>query len=409
MKKIFLLISIILIVKLTLSQTTTYNKLYAVYPNNPNYTFTSSSIINNGYKYFIVGCGRDTINSNFQSLIFCKLDSAGNVNMKFMLTKTGWNYYPEVQTLIKSRNGGFLYLGQKDTANYNPEHILIRFDDNLDTIWTKTLHNEYTAWEAFWDVKETSDNGLIFAGAVELSLNNLGILLVKTDSLANQIWRKTLYLPDINGGSKIIELPDKGFLIKGFRETQVTGDGGPFLLKTDSLGNQQWYKEIGGNEYDGSASIALTNDSNILVAYGYSTYSFPDNESWSAKLNVIKYKLDGTEIWNKFYETINRSLETLKIHQRDKTWEMAEQKGNYIIEKLKTYVGDKVVDVRGMGMEIGLLFKDVETSDMVRRKSLADGLHIIIGSQSNMQIMPPLTISQKLIDEALEILTSHLK
>ncbi|MFZ4401642.1 MAG: T9SS type A sorting domain-containing protein [Bacteroidales bacterium] len=313
MKKIFIITSIILITKFSLCQTLTYNKLYTPYPNNSINTFNASSIINDGDHYYFVGYGNDTINSNFQSLIFCKLDSAANVSRKFMLTKAGWNYYPEVQTLKRCRSGGFLYLGQKDTSNFNPEHILIRFDDNLDTIWTRTIHNNNAEWESFAEVKETSDNGLIFVGAVEISLNNFGVLLVKTDSCGNQIWRKILYLPDTRGGSRIIEMPDKGFLIKGFHETQVTGDGGPFLVKTDILGNQQWYKDIGGNEYDGNAAIALTKDSNILVAYGYSTYTFQDNNSWSAKLNVIKYKLDGTEIWNKFYDTINRSLETLKI------------------------------------------------------------------------------------------------
>ena len=103
------------------------------------------------------------------------------------------------------------------------------------------------------------------------------------------------------------------------------------------------------------------------------------------------------------------ALKTLQIHQRDKTWEMSEQKGTYIMEKLKAYIGGIVVDVRGKGMEIGLQFKDAETCAEVRRKAFVGGLHVIVGSKDNMQIMPPLTISQELLDEGLEILTSHLK
>ncbi|MCX6231454.1 MAG: T9SS type A sorting domain-containing protein [Bacteroidetes bacterium] len=313
MKKILVIIIVILLAKSIICQTLTYNKLYTPYPNNSINTFNASSIINEGSHYFFVGYGNDTINSNFQSLIFCKIDSLGDVSRKFTLTKTGWNYYPEAQTLIKCKNGGFLYLGQKDTLNYNPEHILIRFDDNLDTIWTKTIHNYNAEWEAFGQVKETSDKGLIFVGAIELSVNNLGVLLVKTDSLGNQIWRKTYNLPDRSGASRIIEMPDRGFLLKGFHDTQITGNGGPFLIKTDSLGNQQWYKDIGGNQYDGSAAIALTNDSNILVAYGYSTYSSPQNDYWRAQLNIIKYKLNGTQIWSKFYDSIYLNLDISKI------------------------------------------------------------------------------------------------
>lgn len=103
------------------------------------------------------------------------------------------------------------------------------------------------------------------------------------------------------------------------------------------------------------------------------------------------------------------ALKTLQIHQRDKTWEMAEKKGKYIMEKLKTFIGDTVVGVRGKGMEIGLQFKDAETCARVQKAAFANGLHIVVGSQNNMQIMPPLTIPQELLDEGLAILTSHFK
>ena len=103
------------------------------------------------------------------------------------------------------------------------------------------------------------------------------------------------------------------------------------------------------------------------------------------------------------------ALKTLQIHQRDETWKMAEQKGAYIMEKLRAHIGGMVIDVRGMGMEIGVRFKDAETCGKVQKAAFADGLHVIVGSRNNMQIMPPLTISQELLDEGLEILTAHLK
>jgi len=102
------------------------------------------------------------------------------------------------------------------------------------------------------------------------------------------------------------------------------------------------------------------------------------------------------------------ALKTLQVHQRDKTWEMAEQKGSYIVERLRTHIGDKVRDVRGMGMEIGIRFKDTATAEQVQKAVFADGLHTVVGSQYNMQLMPPLTIPQEFLDEGLEKLTSYL-
>lgn len=102
------------------------------------------------------------------------------------------------------------------------------------------------------------------------------------------------------------------------------------------------------------------------------------------------------------------ALKTLQVHQRDMTWKMAEQKGNYIRETLKAHIGGNVIGVRGMGMEIGVQFKDAETCRRVQKAAFADGLHVVVGSQNNMQIMPPLTIPQGLLDEGLVILVSHL-
>lgn len=103
------------------------------------------------------------------------------------------------------------------------------------------------------------------------------------------------------------------------------------------------------------------------------------------------------------------ALKTLQIHQRDKIWEMAEKKGAYVMEKLKACVGGKVVDVRGKGMEIGIQFRDVEICEQIQKGAFADGLHVVVGSQDNMQIMPPLIIPQELLDEGLEILAAHLR
>ena len=99
------------------------------------------------------------------------------------------------------------------------------------------------------------------------------------------------------------------------------------------------------------------------------------------------------------------ALKTLQIHQRDKTWGMAERNGNYIVDKLKD---SNVSAVRGLGMEIGVRFKDAETAQAVQKAAFADGLHVVVGSGNNMQIMPPLNLSQELLDKGLAVLLRHI-
>ena len=103
------------------------------------------------------------------------------------------------------------------------------------------------------------------------------------------------------------------------------------------------------------------------------------------------------------------ALKTLQIHQRDKTWQIAKQKGVYIVDKLKQHIGGKVTGVRGVGMEIGVRCVDAETAEQIQKTAFADGLHVVVGSGNNLQLMPPITISQELLDEGLDILAARMQ
>ena len=64
-------------------------------------------------------------------------------------------------------------------------------------------------------------------------------------------------MANLSGGSSILETPDKEFLINGYSASYTYKDGNPFLIKTDSVGNVIWAKTIGGNEYDGGGAWLL--------------------------------------------------------------------------------------------------------------------------------------------------------
>lgn len=102
------------------------------------------------------------------------------------------------------------------------------------------------------------------------------------------------------------------------------------------------------------------------------------------------------------------ALKTLQIHKRDATWKMAEAKGARIMESMQPFIGEKIRAVQGLGMEIGVRFKDAACCERVQKKAFSLGLHVIVGSLENMQIMPPLIISDELLDEGLGILSKAI-
>lgn len=103
------------------------------------------------------------------------------------------------------------------------------------------------------------------------------------------------------------------------------------------------------------------------------------------------------------------ALKTLEIHLRDEMWNQAEEKSNYMIEKLKPLVGKSILDLRGRGLEIGIELKDSEVARNVLDSVYKKGLHIVVGNENNLQIMPPLTISYDLLDVGLNILIKAIE
>ena len=82
-------------------------------------------------------------------------------------------------------------------------------------------------------------------------------------------------------GESIIETPDGGYLLGGFRhDPAVYHSLNALVIKTDSLGNVEWTKTYGNpNVDDDMALVALAEDGNylvttVLVNGYYSTQSY---------------------------------------------------------------------------------------------------------------------------------------
>ncbi len=104
----------------------------------------------------------------------------------------------------------------------------------------------------------------------------------------------------------------------------------------------------------------------------------------------------------------------LSIHQRDQVFVDAKKKGTWLLNELQKELADhpKVGNVQGIGMEIGITFinnlqernADYEFTNKVVNTALASGLHVTCCGLNVIQLMPPLTIKERLLHEGVELL-----
>ena len=306
----FLLLSIT-----AFGQSIEINKAIAPYDNTPPSTpFVANSIAALGNDYVVGTVGYDTLNNNNQSVVYFKIDTLGNTEKKLIFSRNGYYHFMHYSTYIYStQDGGYCTTLIRDT-NYNNKSIIVRLNSNFDTLWTKVLPQE-TQQEILVQVIEASDKGLLCLGYKVMSTTVSDILIIKTDSAANILWKKNIAFGNFSKGFSIAETPDKGFFISGGRGSNAFGDSRPLVMKLDSAGNLKWYHILGNyNLYQGVAS-AVTPQGDYLVAYGYSTYTSPNEDYTFGRINVIKYNPDGNTIWDRMYDTIknNNSVSSIRI------------------------------------------------------------------------------------------------
>jgi len=155
-------------------------------------------------------------------------------------------------------------------------------DSNVATVNMRLMfervYGENSYSEEGYYVQETSDGGFIIFGTKTHTTGNSDLLLIKTDSLGNEEWSNS-YGGNNNEGAyntSLVITSDGGFLFGGYTSS---GDDDMYLVKTDLSGNLEWSKTYGTNKNDrinsiiedanGNFIIAGLSDQNSLVCYGY--------------------------------------------------------------------------------------------------------------------------------------------
>ncbi len=107
------------------------------------------------------------------------------------------------------------------------------------------------------------------------------------------------------------------------------------------------------------------------------------------------------------------ALATLDVMEKEKLPQAAAKMGAYLKSKLGT-LADKyplIVDVRGLGLMIGIEFKDSAVVKQVMSSCLKAGLILIsCGTRDQViRMIPPLIVSKNQVDAALKIFETALK
>ena len=196
----------------------------------------------------------------------------------------GSNFFEEAKSVKQSPDGGYIIGGTNlvkvdaygteewsmplasSYVNTTDNQGYILINSNSPTItFTKVDLNGITVWqtnysEGIWAnhgryIEQVDDGGYIVAGNFQ-SVTGSGMLLLKLDPLGNKLWQRTFSEATSAAfchGFSTQQTSDKGFIIAGYTYIDYYTESrhkDVFIVKTDSLGNEQWRKSFGGEMDD---------------------------------------------------------------------------------------------------------------------------------------------------------------
>lgn len=221
------------------------------------------------------------------TFLLIKTDSAGQVQWRK-------NYASGfLQSAVLTSDGGYALVG------YGVESNLIKVDSEGNVQWSK----KYSALSGAEPsgMVQTQDGSYAIAGYASLGYGSEG-RLVKIDTNGNLQWNKTYGVAsEYNSVYSLVEAEDGGFVMAGTTSYQSHGDLDGWLVKTDSMGNLEWEKSIGGAGLDYGISLILTSDGGYLVAGYTASFGAGDHDGW-----LVKTDSQGNVLWNVAYGSTGR-------------------------------------------------------------------------------------------------------
>ncbi len=163
-----------------------------------------------------------------------------------------------------------------------------------DTLWTKTFGGSNI--DIAHDVQLTSDGGFVFTGYTRSfgATSGRNAWLVKTDPYGNMQWQNTFGGNSDDEGHAVQQTSDGGYIIAGLTNSFGAGLKDMFMVKTDSLGNQQWMKTFGGANDDEAYSVLQTSDGGYLLAGVSSSFAVGGRDVF-----LVKTDASGNFSWQK--------------------------------------------------------------------------------------------------------------
>lgn len=263
---------------------------------------------NDGY---LIGAATCRPGSNRKRISIVNLDYQGNQQwIKYYEQDPGGYEYGVGYAgfLIKTFTPGYAITGiRRDPYPgwVRDQGVLFRLDENFDTVWTQLYGDRIEPCDTellIRQVRQVNDGGYaLFGGPMDYNDQRPHFTVIRTDSVGNKLWQQFYGIPPYHYYAYSFAVTsDHGFVLGGFRWFDDPQSFDPVLFKTDSMGNEEWFLNLGSEFMDYTAFVDTTYNGNIIAGTVIAdSMLYPDG--FYGRICFTKMDNDGSIIWQKKY------------------------------------------------------------------------------------------------------------
>jgi len=269
-----------------------FNKVYD-HNNNDDVSGPVINAYNSGY--ILLG---ESVSTTVRSMSFIRTDNLGDTIWTKYYGLLNDVYYCGIGgSLVKTKDSCYAVAG---TYTYAPvgdlDGVIMKIDSMGDTLWQKKIGG--SGFDEFQSLVQNPDGSYVMAGGTDrIGHGSVDAWLVKTDSAGNILWQKAYGGTGDDYAYSVSKTYGGGYILAGYTNSFGAGDWDVYIVKVDSLGNEQWQKTLGFAYSDNATGIIPTSDKGFFI-----TGSISKN-SGNSNTNCYAAKLDsaGNLIWQKSY------------------------------------------------------------------------------------------------------------
>ena len=212
-------------------------------------------------EYYVIVGGTTSYGAGGEDVYLLKVNSLGDT----IWTKTYGGSSAQIgRSIMETTDGGFIIAGTSMSETPDSEGVLLIKTDSVgNMIWQKIYGGQHCSANS---VQQTIDGGYIICGHMA-DFNNGGweVWLLKTDILGDTVWTKNYggYWED--WGYAVVQTLDTCYFIAGHTWSFGAGGSDVYLIKADVNGDIMWTKTYGGSKGDHSYSAQQTSDKGYIV------------------------------------------------------------------------------------------------------------------------------------------------